>query len=330
MNNDNYYEIIQKYYKYFFNRIPDESGFKHYSDLFKSGELDEQKFIKICENSEEYKRIQEWKENKKKNKPYIFQGKFELFYKIRPANALDLHITKKGIYHDWIPFKLKNLIPENGIIFDIGANAGLLSLPFAKNYVPNGNVYSFEPNSKVRNHFLENIKLNNLKNIVVEPIVLQENSKIRKILFYNRTVYFESLENDTMHSLYSDFSNEENEYVESSTLDNYVSEKNIPNINLIKIHVMGADSRVLEGGKSTINEFQPIIIYQHGQRFEYETGIHDSERCFNFMKKNGFKQYPIFESDLGKEIFEFEPFNKSNVNILCLGSNHATDFFNNY
>ena len=26
------------------------------------------------------------------------------------------------------------------------------------------------------------------------------------------------------------------------------------------------------------------------------------------------------------EIFEFEPFNKSNVNILCLGSNNATDF----
>ena len=77
-------------------------------------------------------------------------------------------------------------------------------------------------------------------------------------------------------------------------MDNYLSEKNIPKINLIKIHVMGADSRVLEGGKSTINEFQPIIIYQHGQRFEYETGIHDSEICFDFMKKNGFKQYPIF------------------------------------
>ena len=44
----------------------------------------------------------------------------------------------------------------------------------------------------------------------------------------------------------------------------------------------------------------------------------------------GFKQYPIFESDLGKEIFEYETEKDLNVNILCLGSNHTTDFFNNY
>jgi len=54
---------------------------------------------------------------------------------------------------------------EKKIIFDIGANIGIATIVLAKQN-PNSLIYAFEPFLNSYNTLLENIKLNNLKNIV--------------------------------------------------------------------------------------------------------------------------------------------------------------------
>ena len=47
---------------------------------------------------------------------------------------------------------------------------------------------------------------------------------------------------------------------ESTTLDEYVKNNNISNIDLIKLDTEGAEYQILLGAEETINKYKPIII----------------------------------------------------------------------
>ena len=60
---------------------------------------------------------------------------------------------------------IKKFIKPGDYVFDIGANIGLLTVPFAKTIGNNGKVFSFEPQSFVYDVLNKNIELNNLVNV---------------------------------------------------------------------------------------------------------------------------------------------------------------------
>ena len=105
-----------------------------------------------------------------------------------PDSALEYHIAKKGISSDWIATHLSNLIPPMGIVFDVGANVGTLSLPFAKAHAPQGLVYAFEPDDEARELLEKNISINKLTNILTLPYALQENPEKKSVTFHIREV----------------------------------------------------------------------------------------------------------------------------------------------
>lgn len=67
----------------------------------------------------------------KKKSPYKV-GKYGITYCIDYRSALDKHIIDSGILQDWSVNQIDNLVERNAVIFDIGANVGLTTLPFAK------------------------------------------------------------------------------------------------------------------------------------------------------------------------------------------------------
>lgn len=50
--------FLNKIYQDFFSREPDEEGYNHYYNLFKTKQIDQNKLINIFKNSDEYKKIQ--------------------------------------------------------------------------------------------------------------------------------------------------------------------------------------------------------------------------------------------------------------------------------
>lgn len=60
------------------------------------------------------------------------------------------------------------------------------------------------------------------------------------------------------------------EEIEITTLDNFIKEKNVPQVNLIKIDVEGEEQKVLQGAINTIKKYKPILtisIYHNPQDF---------------------------------------------------------------
>ena len=60
---------------------------------------------------------------------------------------------------------MSNFIEKGDFVFDVGANIGAFTIPFAKKVGENGKVFTFEPQPNVHNLLKNNVKLNNLDNV---------------------------------------------------------------------------------------------------------------------------------------------------------------------
>ena len=118
--------------------------------------------------------------------PKIKTGKFGIRYILFPESAMDRHIRKFGIFQDFMTTRAKELLPQDGIIFDIGANVGLMTLPFAVLAVPKGKVYAFEADFPIAARLQVNVDINYLQNTHVVPKVVQDNPEMKEITLYRR------------------------------------------------------------------------------------------------------------------------------------------------
>ena len=252
----------------------------------------------------------------KDKNPRVKEGKYNLYYHIDPKSALDDNITKHGIINDWIATNLGKYVEANSIVFDIGANAGFLSLPFAKVHVNKGKVYAYEPEKDVFEQLKRNIELNRLKNIIPLSIALQDDANKEKITFYKRkTIDGDFLENRGLSSLEPISLHRVDEYIiECSTIDKEMEKRKIPRLDFIKIDVEGSEYKVLHGGIQTISQFNPHIQYEYSTTIDKLINSQNTLESFEFLKDLGYIQFKIFDEKKLVEIKEYEP--KLDVNII--------------
>lgn len=153
------------------------------------------------------------------------------------------------------------LISKVTTFFDVGANIGYYSILGCK-INPSLTVYAFEPSVGVMIYMCENLKINNLLNkVFVEPFALSD---------VGGTIDFYEMKNLKFPTIYN-LSGEHNIgakkdriankiRVESITLDEYLSEKKIDNVDLIKLDTEGAEYQILSGAIHTLKKFKPIVI----------------------------------------------------------------------
>jgi FkbM family methyltransferase len=155
-------------------------------------------------------------------------------------------------------------IPVNPFQFeviDIGANIGgytvLLSLEMD---VENFNVHLFEPNPLILPGLNENIRLLQSANLAVNATVNEYalgEKEGRAPLKVNEN-----------HSGISTFGNTKRQFtktidVDVTLLDNYVAEKSLRQIDLIKLDVESFEPSVLNGARKTISRLRPPIYFEY-------------------------------------------------------------------
>ncbi|SRR5258708_1896226 len=256
----------------------------------------------------------------RQRKPWIAQGKYGLYYRIIPNSALEYHIVQFGIFNDWIAIHLSDLLSKDSVVLDIGANVGLLTLPFSKQ-VPQGKIYAFEPDNVARESLEENIRLNKLINVIVFPFALQDDVARKSITFYKReTKDADGLTNKGLSSIEAiEKFTIETVRVPATTVDAIISNQKINHIDFIKIDVEGAEVKVLKGARNTIKKYMPIILYEYSTTIDILASSHNSEESFLFLKQLGYKQYEIVNERKFRLLKQPEVISGSN--ILCFPSN---------
>lgn len=143
----------------------------------------------------------------------------------------------------------KDFLKDKDII-DAGAYTGDSAISLSN--LTSRNIYSFEPFKESYEKLVQNVKLNNITNIIpVQAALTDKNGDMELYLSGNN--YQGVTSNSNIRDYDTSFS------VQSMTIDSYVEENNL-NVGLIKVDVEGEEKNLLKGAINTIKTQKPILL----------------------------------------------------------------------
>jgi len=174
-------------------------------------------------------------------------------FKSSIVNLIKVLIRKNSFEPKMVKL-FQTLINDYDLVTDIGANIGCTSILFGELAEQ---VISFEPSTTTYNLLQKNIKQSGLENIILFNYALGSSNAFSEITYSpdNRSGGF--ISNQTKIS-----SGHVTEKIEIKKLDDIIDDLNIQKIDFIKIDVEGFEKEVIEGARSTIERFRPIIVLE--------------------------------------------------------------------
>jgi FkbM family methyltransferase len=152
---------------------------------------------------------------------------------------------------------------EDLVIYDIGAFHGLLSLYFASKA---RQVISYEPNVKNHARLMENLRLNNVKNVLVRKLGVSSKKDIAQMVSARHMLGGASIARDTIGGILNSDQPVHSEQILVTTLDDDIREFCLPKPDFIKVDVEGAEFEVLIGARNIILDHHPrLFLEMHGE-----------------------------------------------------------------
>jgi FkbM family methyltransferase len=174
------------------------------------------------------------------------------------------------------------MLPDNAVVMDIGANIGIMTVPIALK-VKNAQVYAFEPvptNVKALKRIVNYFKLNNVK--IFETALGEESGELKMVMPVSDNVKMQGLS----HVLEGDSNDALNKgdifSVPVKKLDDIEELRVAEKINAIKIDVENFEYYVLKGGEALLRKHKPIIYCE----------LWDNDKrhlTLNYLKGLGYK-----------------------------------------
>jgi FkbM family methyltransferase len=149
----------------------------------------------------------------------------------------------------------KTYIKPNNTVIDIGAQIGLMTKLFSDLVGKEGRVYAFEPTPKTFETLKKTIQLNEIA-AIAHPIMMAA-AEGKKKSFFN----ISSIDIDAANSLSNTERNAHTYSIEVdvTSVDHFVSEQGIKQVDFIKVDAEGAEYFVLLGARNTILKNKPLI-----------------------------------------------------------------------
>lgn len=180
------------------------------------------------------------------------------------------------------------LVPAKGVVFDVGANMGWYSLLIAHKY-EGCQIHAFEPIPKTYSFLEQNIKLNQVPNIVAHHFGLSNERK--DITFY---FYPEGSGNASSANL-SERTDAELITCHVERLDDFAGADKL-HVDFIKCDVEGAELFAFQGAKETLQRDKPIVFTEMLRKWAAKFNYHPNEiialftslgyRCFYAVGPN--------------------------------------------
>lgn len=172
-------------------------------------------------------------------------------------------------------------------ILDIGANIGYTTCLLASNF-RNASVFAFEPIKQTYLDLLDNIKLNQLNNIIAYNLGLSNENKDVEFYYYSNCVANTSITN-LRHT---------DNYIKVPgkliCLDD-IEELKEKTIDFIKCDVEGNELFVIKGGRKTISRTRPIIFIEILRKYAKEFNYSANDVCSE-LRNLGYNAYIISEN----------------------------------
>jgi FkbM family methyltransferase len=183
-----------------------------------------------------------------------------LCVRVLPGDQLSRALYVSGTYEPNTLRVLRSLLADGDIFFDVGANAGVLSLAAAKWIGPGGRVYAFEPSGREYGRLLDNLALSGAVNVTAVPLAVTESvgraslrvagSRYGGLNTLGDRFPYEGVETNSIES------------VETTSLDDFVRRKTPGRVAVIKLDVEGAEAAALRGASGLLREDRPALVIE--------------------------------------------------------------------
>lgn len=166
--------------------------------------------------------------------------------------------TALGTYEMPVQEILSQYLKPGDIFYDIGANVGFFTILAANLVGASGQVYAFEPEAKNVAILRRNAELNHFANVTVMEKAVSRTTGVEA--FY----LTKCVGGHTLASVGRKFDIEECLTVSTVSIDDLLLQqpREIKPPTLVKVDVEGAEIDVLHGMSQTIQQYQPLILYE--------------------------------------------------------------------
>lgn len=188
----------------------------------------------------------------------------------------------------------ESYLKKDSIFLDVGANIGLFTLIASKTIGKEGKIYSFEPNPIIYKIFVENLKINNINNVLYFNKGLSDKEEKSYLIIPDD---IKAQYGDAYSYVSSNKKNEKNFNIELTTIDSFMEENNLKKLDIIKIDIEGGELICLKGAEKLLDSInKPIIIFEAYEKFTNRFNYSVSDIIiFLTTKKYKIQQYDNFQ-----------------------------------
>ena len=239
-----------------------------------------------------------------------------IHYDLDLSEGFDLSLLLFGEFQGHVARCRYLNLPNDAVVFDVGANFGIMSLQYSK-LVERGHVHAFEPTDYAFAKLKRNLQLNpNLAGRVTANQLFVSSSTSAKANLKAHSSWKINGQNGKAHPLHGGTVQIATN-VPAITLDDYCIQQDIKRVDFIKIDTDGHEYDVLCGARKTISAYHPAIIFEVGVYVMKEHGI-TFDHYLSFFEPLG---YQLMDSKSGRRInrdnYQQQIPLKSTIDVLC-------------
>ena len=186
------------------------------------------------------------------------------FYLPNLKDMISIDLFINGYYEKGLVDMLKNNIPPNGVLIDVGANIGSIAIPLSK-MRQDIRIIAVEASPWIFKVLKRNITANNASNITaVNYAVFSESGKTIPI-YAPKDLFGKG----SLKAVYT----QDAEMVETITIDDIKKQFNVSVIHFIKVDVEGFEASVFSGMSEFTIADKPKIIFEFSEWAEVAAGF---------------------------------------------------------
>jgi FkbM family methyltransferase len=184
-----------------------------------------------------------------------------LTFEVDIREGIDLSLFLFGSFERDLLTTIKALVPSDGIVVDVGANIGALTLPVAA-YLERGHVYAVEPTDFAFGKLCKNLTLNpqiSARVTAIQSFVASETAPVSELVAYSSWPVTGG-EDTRQHPVHKGV--QQAAHCEQVTLDALIDVHGLGRLSLIKIDTDGHEFSVLSGAARCLKELRPAVIFE--------------------------------------------------------------------